>query len=305
MIRSLISGFSGSSGSTPTSWVIRSATLDAGSLYAVGFNGSNLFVTININTNVYTSPDGVTWTKVASGISTFPYGITYSGTAFIIVGSNSNTTYPGIATSTDGGITWTTISTSSFGTTSNIRDVCWSGTYLVAVSNEGHIATSTSTGSSWTQRYKEDSGIFYSVAYGGGMYVACGSMALATSINGTSWTNRNSTKPSFTVNSVTYGNSKFVAVGNSGKIATSADGINWTNITSPFDTTIIRKVTYGNSKFVAVGDSGKIATSTDGINWKLSESPVTTSLRGVVYGNSKFVAVGGGSPTIITSPTGL
>ena len=301
MIRSLIGGFSGS---TPTSWVIRSAP-GTGSLYVVGFNGSNLFVTININRNVYTSPDGVTWTTAATGILIFPYGITYSGTAFIIVGTDSNTGYPGIATSTDGGVTWTTRSTSSFGTTASIYDICWSGTYLVAVSSEGHIATSTNTGSSWTQRYNDASSNFYSVAYGGGIYVACGSNCLVTSTNGTSWTNNTSTYPKFSVRSVTYGNSKFVAVGGSGKIATSTDGINWTNRTSPFGTTNISKVTYGNSRFVAVGDSGKIATSTDGINWNLSESPVTTMFRGVVYGNSKFVAVGGGSPTIITSPTGL
>ena len=260
MIRSLISGF----GNTQTSWVIRSSP-STGSLYVVGFNGSNLFITVNVNTNVYTSPDGVTWTTASSGISTFPYGITYSNTAFILVGSNTNTGYPAIATSTDGGITWTTRSTTGFGTSSNIQGVCWSGSYLVAVSNEGHIATSTGTGSSWTQRYKEASGNFYSVAYGGGIYVACGSGALATSINGTSWTNNNNSACPFTVNSVTY----------------------------------------GNSRFVAVGISGKIATSSDGINWTLSESPVTTSLRDVVYGNSKFVAVGGGSPTIITSPTGF
>jgi hypothetical protein len=92
-----------------------------------------------------------------------------------------------------------------------------------------------------------------------------------------------------------YSGSKFVAVGDSGKIAYSTDGETWSPVTtSQFDTDTINGVTYGGGKFVAVGSSGKMAYSADGETW----SPVTTSqfdtstINDVTYGGGKFVAVG-------------
>ena len=98
------------------------------------------------------------------------------------------------------------------------------------------------------------------------------------------------------INSICYGNGKFVAVGSSGKMAYSPDGVNWTSVSdSKFGTTYIYNVCYGNGKFVAVGDSGKMAYSSDGITWTSvsdSEFNADTSIEGICYGNGKFVAVG-------------
>ena len=61
---------------------------------------------------------------------------------------------------------------------------------------------------------------------------------------------------------ITYGNGKFVAVGDSGKGAYSTDGVTWTAISDmKFGTSGIYTITYGNGKFVAVGISGKGAYS--------------------------------------------
>ncbi len=98
------------------------------------------------------------------------------------------------------------------------------------------------------------------------------------------------------INSICYGNGKFVAVGSSGKMAYSYDGVNWTSVSdSKFGTTYIYNVCYGNGKFVAVGDGGKMAYSSDGITWTSvsdSEFNADTSIKGICYGNGKFVAVG-------------
>ena len=298
MIRSLIGGFSGFSGSTPTSWVIRSFGKSS-NIRTLCYGGGKFVLAPRSNTNIYTSTDGITWVISATDITWTAYSSVYSTSTFVLVGYTQGGV-PSINTSTDG-ITWTSRSATGFGSTAYIKDICWSGTYLVAVSDEGHIATSSSTGSSWTQRAKCAYALSC-VTYGGGVYVALGNNELFTSTNGTTWTDRTGTNPNISANSVAYGASKFVVVGN--KIFTSPDGITWTQRTSPFGTTNIKKVTYGNGKFVAVGDLGKIATSTDGISWLLSESPVTTTLYDVDYGASNFIAVGD-SGVVITSPTGL
>ena len=299
MIRSLISGFSGSSGSTPTSWVkvsVGTVLRLSGVTY-----GNNKFVFTKSGNSVYTSIDGITW-GISANITWTARSSIYGASTFVAVGNYNETSMPAIHTSPDG-ITWTSRSATGFGSTAFIMDICWSGTYFVVVSDEGHIATASSTGSSWTQRAKHTNP-FNCVTYGGGVYVALGNNELFTSTNGTTWTNRTATAPFINSKSVVYVNGLFVVVGTASKIFTSADGINWTKRTSPFGVTGISSVTYGGGKFVAVGDSGKIATSTDGINWLLSESPVTTNLRNVTYGAGKFVAVGD-SGTVITSPTGL
>ena len=94
------------------------------------------------------------------------------------------------------------------------------------------------------------------------------------------------------INSICYGNGKFVAVGFGGKIAYSSDGINWTAASSPVDVTLV-DVCYGNGKFVAVGNR-KILYSMDATTWTLiPDSGSDYNFAGsVCYGNGKFVAGG-------------
>jgi hypothetical protein len=128
-----------------------------------------------------------------------------------------------------------------------------------------------------------------------------------------------------TINSIAYGNGKFVAVGanNDGeefKMAYSTDAINWTAVentgltaqyflgTIPRANTV-NAVAYGNGKFVAVTENNEISYSTDGVNWTASGAsgfiPTIlygidhTSIKSIVYGNGKFVIGGftGGQPS--------
>lgn len=128
------------------------------------------------------------------------------------------------------------------------------------------------------------------------------------------WTSENSGVTN-NLYSITYGNSQFVAVGDSGTILTSADGQKWSKQNSG-TTCLFSSVVYGNSRFVAVGDSGMIMNSVDGLTWKRSikidtiyaygkkiqlTSPdfivdtLNARLRSVVYQDSQFIAVGGGN----------
>ena len=106
-------------------------------------------------------------------------------------------------------------------------------------------------------------------------------------------------------NAITYGNGKYVAVGDYRGTATSTNGVNWTvkefGVGVPTGTGIINThwngVTYSNGKFVMVGyranDLSYIATSTDGINWTANAvGNKYIHWQSVVYGNGKFVVLG-------------
>ena len=64
------------------------------------------------------------------------------------------------------------------------------------------------------------------------------------------------------INSICYGNGKYIAGGYSGKMAYSTDGISWTAVAdSTFGSDTIWSICYGNGKYVASGKSGKMAYS--------------------------------------------
>jgi hypothetical protein len=108
-----------------------------------------------------------------------------------------------------------------------------------------------------------------------------------------------------TFTSVTYGNSKFVAVGKGGVIMTGSNGIRWTTQASGTSSSL-EGVIWGDSdnKFAAVGSGGVILTSSDGANWTVRSPSTNKDLHGVAYGNGKFAAVGVGG-VILTSSDGI
>ena len=93
--------------------------------------------------------------------------------------------------------------------------------------------------------------------------------------------------------STTYGNSKYVCVGEAGRAFYSTDGINWTAMTGLDTSKTYYGAIYGNDRFVCVGGSGSSYYSTDGVNWTAMTGLDTSIMyRSVVYGNDRFVCVG-------------
>lgn len=145
------------------------------------------------------------------------------------------------------------------------------------------------------------------------------------------------------INSLAYGNGRFVGVGDGATILVSSDGAAWTRLpvssittsagvaVAPTDSKTgafwlnLKGVTYGNGQFVAVGDANgsdtktslsTILTSTDGLHWirqadiknSAGTSTVGAGLKSVTWatksdGINQFVAVGAGG-AIITSLDG-
>ena len=105
------------------------------------------------------------------------------------------------------------------------------------------------------------------------------------------------------LNGIVFGNGKYVAFGNDGKVLVSTDGGNWKgNILSDF---LFHDISFGNNQFVAVGGSGSVFSSDDGMTWSKVHifeviynylSPY--DFNAVTYGNGHFVIVGEGGTSV-------
>jgi hypothetical protein len=275
---------------------------------AIGVPGQTLNKLVCLNNKyyaltgakIYTSSDGIAWTEYVNTRLTTSAGNQvfhgfYDGTKYYFVGNCAEHSYAGVFTSTDG-VTFTlqpqkTALTTQFSAYLN-------GRYFI-LGNEGLI--SSSDGINWSY----PAGTYNAIATNGTRYVAVGQTngneaVIFTSTDWNTWTNSISfvIKP---LNGITYGNSKFVAVGSTdasgfGTIATSADGLSWT-VSNSGVADILKAVAYGvvagNSRYVAVGNLGRIIYSANGTAWTSVESGATFNYYAVAFVNNYFVAVGG------------
>jgi len=272
-------------GDTPISWSIGTGTLPIGlNLATTGiFSGKPTtigtfeFTVIATNkagndSKVFSIVIEPSWTEVSN--STFGESsigaIAYGNGKFVAVGMNGK-----MATSTDG-TTWTAVKWPDDETSISSIGYNYKDNYFFLSANKLHgtktiLATSTD-GTSWYKNKTITSGIavnfsINSFAYGNDIFVVSGSSRnkLFATFLQDDWDLYDNYNTSV-FNDVThiykivYGNGKFVAVCNKGKIAYSTDGKTWTAAKkSTFSWRPIFEIAYGNGKFVAVGGRGKIA----------------------------------------------
>ena len=99
---------------------------------------------------------------------------------------------------------------------------------------------------------------------------------------------------------ITYGNNKFIAVGQSGTVIRSDDGSVWETRTSNTDRDLY-SIVFGNDRFVGVGGYTVIVSTDNGTSFL--ETETTLTFYDVTFGNGVFVAVGPGE-IIYTSTDG-
>lgn len=279
---------------------------------------------------VITSPDGITWTnRTSSGAGVGWNALAWDGAVNFTAASAI------IKTSTDNGISWSTVTyplggayildiiwangqfvgvgdsssvaTSPDGVTWTVRNsggnglnsVAYNGSnLLVAVGLAGRIITS-SDGMAWTGRTGASSQSQEKVIWAGNQFISIASSNIQTSVNGISWTLRTVPVTGILLQDIIWTGSLLVVVGNSGTILTSSDGISWTSRNSGTSVTL-RNIEWSGSEFVVVGNSGTILSSTDGITWTINNSGTTVALSDVAWNGSKF-CITGDSGTILTS----
>lgn len=128
-------------------------------------------------------------------------------------------------------------------------------------------------------------------------YVAVGISAnVAVSDNLAKWEDRD-VNAALNINSVVWGNDRFVAVGNAvgsiGKAYLLKDNSDWTTVSTGVNSNL-NDVIYTGSNFVAVGSGGTILYSQDGTNWNKITNTDTSNLNSIAKGSSLYVAVGDG-----------
>lgn len=130
--------------------------------------GNGLFVAVEYNGTILTSPNGVTWTSRASGTTQHLHGIAYGIGRFVAVGAN------GTSVVSSNGINWTSY---ALGSPTTLTDVAFGLGVFAASANDGTVFTSPD-GIGWTSRNTGTSQILNGVAYGAGTFVVVGENGL-------------------------------------------------------------------------------------------------------------------------------
>ena len=90
---------------------------------------------------------------------------------------------------------------------------------------------------------------------------------------------------------ITYAQGQFVALGQLNMALISSDGLVWQPESSAA-TNNLRSLTFGNGVYVAVGDRGALVTSSDAMTWTNRSMSSTIFWYGVAYGHGWYVAIG-------------
>lgn len=215
--------------------------------------------------------------------STLPFTGTYNVFGFTsnaIVAIAGGTTSPATAYSLNNGLTWTLGGTISAST--GIVSLLYNGTTLVALEGYGQDTwTSTNNGVTWTHNVGVLPAFFGGTMYGNVAASSCYGNGLFVTM---------------------------AAYSGSMSIATSSNGVSWTSQTPPTNKIYCASITYANGAFVAVGQMAGLSAvnyylySTNGINWYNASLPVSATWGGISYNGSTWLIIVNGSTISYTSP---
>ena len=235
-------GLEGAIVSSPdgVSWTVESSGSTA-SFRAVAF-ASGLFVVVGTGGTILTSPDGHEWTPRSLGTAAVLSGVAFGNGRFVAVGLSGAVVYSADA------ISWSPASslTSNF-----LQSVTFGGGKFVAVGGSGTVRTSTD-GVTWARSTTGLPQFLSGAAYFDGKYYVVGNSGIILSSPDTlAWTHQGTFDTWF--RAVGSDGSQVVVAGDDGTVVTSRDGVDWTPQTTGV-TRSLNSITFGNGLFVAVGE---------------------------------------------------
>ncbi len=206
---------------------------------------------------------------------------------------------------------WTTLFPSTTGL--NPTDVSYGNGAFVAVGYDGAVQTSRD-GILWTPRYLGTNESLYATVFANDRFIVAGSYDRGTgrtpfyiSYDGVGWSKVETSESLYAIiQSLTYGNGRFLALDLYGRALTSTDGSVWEVNPLPgfVQNEGVVAATYGNDMFVALSRQGSIWTSPDGKNWRHQYIDAPVEFASIAFGNGTFLAAAGDKfPSRSTSAT--
>jgi len=101
--------------------------------------------------------------------------------------------------------------------------------------------------------------------------------------------------------SIAYGNGKFIATGNQGRILASTNGLDWTTVRAS-DGHHWNRVRFLSGAWAVVGNAGWVAFSADGQNWTAKTSGTESDLTDVAWQNGSYMVVGSHAMVLVSLP---
>ena len=256
--------------------------------------GNGKLVAVGVNNSIYVSSDnGLTWTRVQTGVNYLYYKIIYKNGLFIAVGGFGRTS--GIISVSSDGINWNS---------SNYNRTLWDIDFsddlqlFVAVGNEGYTVYS-SDGINWTENWLTDTEDMMCVKYVPWLnsFVASG-IKNYFSLDGINWEEKGEGIASISSNMC------HIIISDNGNILAFEQNQNlqyslncekyfyFNNLSISINDTIFSNKL---NKFIVVGVkddlSGGVAISADGINWEETTPPGTKEFSNIVECGSYFFVV--------------
>jgi hypothetical protein len=261
--------------------------------------GKGIFVSVGERGTVLTSGDGISWVKRTSGSSSDDLSAVAFGNGAFLAAASGN-----LVLLSEDGITWNAMETDL--KNKNLVSLSFKRETYCGEDESGSVS-STRDGQHWGGSVLCDRGRSISFV-NNTFWAAFESGVLMTSRNGLSWDKRFLPQDMLPYRLI-YGNGRYVALGNDGKVLVSRDGAAWSQATSgaasaPRQKRLYgRDVAYGNNVFVMTGPDSSLLTSTDGATWTISYTEANVIFYRILYAQGTFVAVGSNG-RILTSPDG-
>lgn len=239
-----------------------------------------------------TSPDGIIWTPRTTPESNAYSSVCWSSALGLFCAVSTSGTNR-VMTSSDG-INWIP----RLVTATSWKAVCWSPELglFVAVSSSSGATMYSSNGSTWTAGTgTTGTYLFQNVCWSSelGIFLAVGAGGVATSTNGTTWTEAAVASIVMTSNCGLCWSPDLgifvVTTDSSGLFATSTNGTTWTTRTSPSTSGYWYSVAWSPELGIFCASSivgtttTKIATSPDGIVWTTRTVPADNQWRSVCW----------------------
>ncbi len=271
-------------------------------LRAVDFDAAGHGVVVGMGGVVLTSDDGGTWQQQDSGSDAPLLGVTATPVDGEWVATGAGGT---IRRSTDGGTTWTEVDAGLdadlFAVDArparggDARNGSGSGYELVAVADDGTIATSSDGGERWSTATPVPGTWWWDVttADDGTWVVSGGGGNLLTSPDATTWTTR-TTGTTQTLRGVTADPDGLLASGADGTVLRSTDGgASWQARDIGDVGVELWRPAHGDGVWVVGGASGTLLRSTDTETWT-GQASTSAVFYGVHVADGRTVAAGSG-----------